>query len=112
MFTQIHFIYELSTWELEFFFYSQHLDDILMDPMWNDQDKLHVIFDKHYVKPEATSMRWVRNGQELELSFCGPQANGIASILWNVVNASFFSIISFSYLTLSQSSGSFWSLSG
>lgn len=88
-------------------YFTQHLDDIMMDPMWNDQDKLHVIFDKLYVKPEATSMRWVRNGQELELSFCGPQANGIASILWNVVNASFFSIISFSYLTLSQSSGSF-----
>ena len=52
----------------------QRLDGALMDPMWN-YDKLLVIFLSylHEVAQEC---------QEFKLSFCGPQANGLLSILW------------------------------
>ena len=55
-----------------------------MDLMWNNYDKLSIDVYKLLDK--------IRH-QEIKLSFCGPQANEVSSILWLVMNAPLYSII-------------------
>ena len=46
----MHFTHELSTRELEVLTGLTSSDDAMMDPMWNDYDKLSINFDKLSVK--------------------------------------------------------------
>ena len=64
-----------------------------MGPVWNDYNKLLVIFDKPLVKVLSYLHEVAYECWELELSFCGPRANGLSSILWLVMDAPLFSII-------------------
>lgn len=64
------------------------LNGLLMVPMWNDYDKLSV-----------NIISYLRECWDLKLSFCGPRANELPSILWLVINASLFAFIPI-YLSL------------